>query len=149
MTLRETIQEDIKAALKHRETTKLSVARLVKAAIMNLEISRGHQLDDSEVIEVLSKEAKQRKDTIPEFEKANRPDLVANLKAELQILEEYLPAQLSEAEIRQLVAEAVQATGATGRKDLGKVMSALMPQIKGKADGKLVNQLVMTALEQA
>jgi uncharacterized protein YqeY len=149
MTLRETIQEDIKAALKHRETTKLSVARLVKAAIMNLEISRGHQLDDSEVIEVLSKEAKQRKDTIPEFEKANRPDLVANLKAELQILEEYLPAQLSEAEIRQLVAKAVQATGATGRKDLGKVMSALMPQIKGKADGKLVNQLVMTALEQA
>jgi uncharacterized protein YqeY len=143
------IQDDLKTAMKNRQALKLSVVRLVKAAMMNLEIARGHQLDDSEVIEVLSKEAKQRKDAIPEFEKANRPDLVANLKAELQILEVYLPTQLSEAELRQLVTETVRTTGAVGRKDMGKVMSALMPQVKGKADGKFVNQLVMAALEQA
>jgi uncharacterized protein YqeY len=147
VTLREIVQEELKTAMKNREALKLSVIRLVKAAMMNLEIARGHQLDDSEVIEVLSKEAKQRKDSIPEFEKANRPDLVAQLQAELQILEAYLPAQLSEAELRQLVAEAVLTTGAVGRKDMGKVMAVLMPQIKGKADGKLVNRLVTAALE--
>jgi uncharacterized protein YqeY len=149
LTLKETIQETLKTALKKRETLKLSVVRMVKAAIMNQEIARGHQLDDTEVIEVISKEAKQRKDAIPDYEKANRPDLVANLQAELRILEEYLPAQLSEAEIRQLVTEAVQTTGASGRKDMGKVMAALMPQVKGKADGKLVNKLVTAVLEEA
>jgi uncharacterized protein YqeY len=148
MSLKETIQEALKTALKNRETLKLSVIRMVKAAMMNLEIARGHQLDDAEIIEVISKEAKQRRDAIPEYEKANRPDLVANLQAELQILEQYLPQQLSETEIRQLVAEVVQTTGAAGRKDMGKVMAALMPQVKGKADGKLVNRLVTAALEQ-
>lgn len=147
MTLKEKLQEDLKSALKNKETLKLSVIRLVKASITNTEINRGHQLEDAEVIEVLSKEAKQRKDAIPEFEKAGRMDLVEKLKQELQILEEYLPAQLGEAEIRQLVEETIRQTQATGRKDMGKVMAALMPKLKGKADGKVVNQIVTTILE--
>ncbi|HYH03997.1 MAG TPA: GatB/YqeY domain-containing protein [Bacillota bacterium] len=147
MTLKDKLQEDLKSALKNKEALRLSVIRLAKAAITNLEINRGHQLEDAEVIEVLNKEAKQRKDAIPEYEKAARTDIVDKLKQELQILEEYLPAQLSEAEIRQLVEETVQQTGATGRKDMGKLMAALMPKVKGKADGKLVNQIVTSILE--
>lgn len=147
MLLKEKLQEDLKSALKNKETVKLSVIRMAKSAMMNLQIARGHELDDAEVIEVLSKEAKQRKDAMVEYEKANRPDLVEQLKQELAVLETYLPAQLSEAEITQLVAEAVATTGASGKKDMGKVMAALMPKVKGKADGKLVNRIVNTALE--
>jgi uncharacterized protein YqeY len=146
MTLKEKLQEDLKTALKQKDAVRLSVIRLAKAAITNLEIHRQHELDEAEVLEVLAKEAKQRKDSLPEYAKANRQDIVDKLNAELKILEEYLPAQLSEAEITQIVADAVRSTGATGRKDMGKVMGALMPQIKGKADGKVVNRIVTAML---
>jgi uncharacterized protein YqeY len=146
MTLKEQLQENLKTALKQKDTVRLSVIRLAKSAITNLEINRRHELEDTEVLEVLAKEAKQRKDSLPEYEKANRPDIVAKLNAELKILEEYLPAQLSEAEIRRIVAAAIHTTGATGRKDMGKVMGALLPQIKGKADGKVVNRMVTAIL---
>jgi uncharacterized protein YqeY len=146
MTLKEKLQEDLKTALKNKEALRLSVIRLAKSAITNLEINRKHELDDSEVIEVMSKEAKQRRDSIPEYEKANRTDIVEKLIAEIKILEEYLPAQLSEEELRRLVEEAIRATGATGRKDMGKVMGALMPKTKGKTDGKVVNRIVTSLL---
>jgi uncharacterized protein YqeY len=146
MTLKEKLQEDLKTALKQKDAVRLSVIRLAKAAITNLEINRRHELEEAEVLEVLAKEAKQRKDSLPEYEKANRQDIVDKLNAELKILEEYLPVQLSEAEITQIVADAVRSTGATGRKDMGKVMGALMPQIKGKADGKVVNRIVTAML---
>jgi uncharacterized protein YqeY len=146
MTLKEQLQEDLKTALKRKDTVRLSVIRLAKSAITNLEINRRHELDDAEVLEVLTKEAKQRKDALPEYEKANRADIVEKLNAELKILEEYLPAQLSEAELRRIVADAIRSTGATGRKDMGKVMGALLPQTKGKADGKVVNRIVTEML---
>jgi uncharacterized protein YqeY len=147
MTLKERLQEDMKAAMKAREQLKLSVIRLAKAAIMNQEIARGHELDDQEVIEVLAKEMKQRKDSIPEYEKAGRADIVETLKQEMKILEGYLPAQLTEAEVRQIVQETIAEVGATSKKEMGKVMAALMPKTKGRADGKLVNQIVNSLLQ--
>lgn len=146
MTLKETLQEDLKTALKNKSALKLSVIRLVKAAITNLEIDRGHALTDDEVIEVLAKEAKQRNDSIPEYEKAGRSDIVENLKMELKILQQYLPAPLSEEEIKKIICETIETVGASGKKDMGKVMSALMPKVRGRADGKLVNLLVNTML---
>ncbi|TCL76798.1 hypothetical protein EDC14_100178 [Hydrogenispora ethanolica] len=147
MTLREKLQDDLKNAMKSKEAVRLSVVRLAKAAMMNAEIARGHQLSDEELIEVLAKEAKQRTDSIPEYEKAGRGDIVESLRQELAILQEYLPAQLSEEEVRQIVTETIAAVGATSKREMGKVMAALMPKVKGKADGKLVNQIVGSILE--
>lgn len=147
MTLKEQLQEDLKTAMKNKDTIRLSVIRLAKAAVMNLEIARGHQLSDEEVIEVLAKEAKQRNDSIVEFEKGGRQDLVEKLKKEIQIVQEYLPAQLGEPELRKLIQEVIAEVGASGKKDMNKVMPVLMPKVKGKADGKLVNQIVNSMLE--
>ncbi|MCL6588944.1 MAG: GatB/YqeY domain-containing protein [Firmicutes bacterium] len=147
MTLKEQLQEDMKAAMKAKDQLKLSVIRLAKAAIMNQEIARGHEFQDQEVIEVLAKELKQRNDSIPEYEKAGRSDIVEKLKQEIKILEGYLPARLSEAEVRQLVEETIAEVGAISKKDMGKVMAALMPKTKGRADGKLVNQIVNSILQ--
>ena len=146
MSLRDKLQEDLKNAMKNKEAIRLSVVRLAKAAVMNMQIARGHELSDEEVLEVLAKEAKQRTDSIPEYEKAGRPDIVESLRQELQILQEYLQAQLSEAEVRQIVTETIAAVGATSKKEMGKVMAALMPKVKGRADGRLVNQIVGSLL---
>ena len=146
MTLMERLLDDMKTAMKSKDQLRLSVIRLAKAAMMNLQIARGHDLSEQEVIEVLAKEAKQRQDSIPEYEKAGRADIVETLRNELKIIQEYLPAQLSEDEIRELVKTAIAETGATGKKDMGKVMGALMPKTKGRADGKLVNQIVNSLL---
>ena len=147
MTLKEQLQEDLKTAMKNKDALRLSVIRLAKAAVMNLEIARGHQLSDQEVIEVLAKEAKQRTDSIVEFEKAGRKDLVENLQKEIQIVQSYLPAQLSETELQNIIREIIAQVGATSKKDINKVMPALMPKVKGRADGKLVNQIVNSILE--
>lgn len=147
MTLKEKLQEDLKAAMKSKDALRLSVIRLAKAALMNQEIARGHELSDAEVVEVLAKEAKQRNDAIPEYEKAGRADIIATLRQEQAILQEYLPAQLDEEEVRRIVRETIAAVGATSKKEMGKVMSALMPKVKGRADGKLVNQIVNSILE--
>ncbi|HBE77875.1 MAG TPA: aspartyl-tRNA amidotransferase [Firmicutes bacterium] len=146
MTLKERLQEDLKAAMKSKDALRLSVIRLAKAAIMNLEIARGHELNDQEIIEVLVKEAKQRNDSLPEYERAGRNDIVEALHQEIKIIHEYLPAQLSEAELHQIIQEVIKQVGASGKQDLKKVMPALMPKIKGRADGKLVNQIVNTLL---
>jgi uncharacterized protein YqeY len=146
MSLKEQIQEDLKNAMKTKDALRLSVIRLAKAAIMNKEIALGHELSDAEILEVLSKEAKQRTDSIPEYEKAGRNDIVDNLRQELTVLQGYLPAQLSEAEITQIVQETIAEVGASSKREMGKVMAALMPKVRGKADGKLVNQIVGSLL---
>jgi uncharacterized protein YqeY len=148
MTLKERLQEDLKTAMKSKDALKLSVIRLAKAAIMNLEIARGHELSDPEVIEVLAKEAKQRVDSIPDYEKAGRNDIIESLRNEIRIVQEYLPAQLSEAELRKLIQEVITGVGATSKKEINKVMPVLMPQVKGRADGKLVNQIVNSFLSE-
>ncbi len=148
MSLKEKLANDMKEAMKAREAGKarLSVIRLVRGAVRQIEIDQKVELDDEGVLAVISKEVKQRRDSIEEFKKGGREDLVAQNEADVAILMEYLPAQLSEAEVRALVDEAVAAVGAQGPKDMGKVMKELMPKVKGKADGKLVNQLVKEAI---
>lgn len=148
MSLKEKLANDMKEAMKAREAGKarLSVIRLVRGAVRQIEIDQKVELDDEGILAVISKEVKQRRDSIEEFKKGGREDLVAQNEADVAILMEYLPAQLSEAEVRALVDEAVAAVGAQGPKDMGKVMKELMPKVKGKADGKLVNQLVKEAI---
>jgi uncharacterized protein YqeY len=150
MTLRDRLTEDMKTAMKDKEAgkLKLSVIRMVRSAAKYLEIDRHKELDDNELLEVLAKEVKMRKDSLDEFRKANRPELLAALEQEIAILMEYLPEQMGEAEVRALVAQAVADAQAAGPKDMGKVMALLMPKVKGRADGKLVNSLVREMLSQ-
>ncbi len=136
----------MKVAMKNKEKHKLSVIRMVKSSLQNESIKLGHELTEEEELTVLTREVKQRKDSLLEFEKAGRSDLVQNLDEELSILSVYLPKQLSEEEVEQIVQEVISETGASSKKDMGKVMGALMPRVKGKADGGLVNRLVQKNL---
>ena len=148
MSLINRLTEDMKTAMREKEAgkLKLSVIRLAKAAIKYLEIAKGHELDEAEVIEILSREAKLRRDAIPEYEKASRPETVKSLQQEIAILMDYLPQQMSEQEILILVRQSATDAGAQTVKDMGKVMGKLVPLTKGKADGKLVNELVRKVL---
>ncbi|WP_054950031.1 GatB/YqeY domain-containing protein [Numidum massiliense] len=146
MSLADRLVEDMKAAMKAKDKDTLSVIRMVRAAINNAQIDRGQPLSDAEVTEILAKELKQRNDSLREFSKAGRADLTAKTEREIDILKRYLPEQLSEEQLRLLVQDTIQATGARSKADMGKVMAALMPQVKGRADGKLVNRLVQEAL---
>ncbi|NMC33344.1 MAG: GatB/YqeY domain-containing protein [Veillonellaceae bacterium] len=148
MTLRDRLTEDMKQAMREKEAgkLKLSVIRMVRSAAKNIEIDHHKELDDNELLDVVAKEVKLRKDSLDEFRKANRPDLVATLEQEIAILMEYLPEQMTEAEVRALVRQAVADAQATSPKDMGKVMALLMPKVKGRADGKLVNSLVKELL---
>ncbi len=150
MSIKNRLNDDMKQAMKDREAGKLrlSVIRMARASIKNVEIDRKKELTDEEVLDVMAKEVKMRRDSLEEFKKGNRPDLVAGLEQEIAILMGYLPEQLSDDEVRVLVAEAVAQTGAAGPKDMGKVMSALMPKVKGRADGKTVNAMVKDALNK-
>lgn len=150
MSLKDKLNEDMKQAMKDKEAGKLrlSVIRMVRATIKNVEIDRKKELSEEEVLDVLAKEVKMRRDAMEEFTKGNRLDLAQQLEQEIAILLLYLPQQLSEAEVRVLVTDAVAETQATTPKDMGKVMAALMPKVKGRADGKLVNTLVRELLSQ-
>lgn len=147
MNLSERLNEDMKQAMRDKAKFKLSTIRMVRSTIKNLEIDLKRDLDDSEVLDILSREIKQRKDALQEFEKAGRDDLTSNLKAEIEIISEYLPTQLSEEEIKVIVKQTIQETGASSKADMGKLMSALMPKVKGRADGKVVNQTVQQFLQ--
>lgn len=147
MSLSERLNEDMKQAMKSQDKFKLSVIRMVRAAIKNIEIDTKRTLDDNEVLDVLNREIKQRKDSLQEFEKAGRDDLAETVKAEIAILSDYMPQQLSEEEVKAIVQQTIQETGASSKADMGKVMGALMPKVKGRADGKLVNQLVQQLLQ--
>lgn len=147
MNLSERLNEDMKQAMKSQDKFKLSTIRMVRATIKNLEIDLKRPLNDNEVLDILSREIKQRKDALQEFENAGRDDLAAKVKAEVEIIAVYLPEQLTEEEIKVIVQQTIQETGASSKADIGKVMSALMPKVKGLADGKLVNQAVQQLLQ--
>jgi uncharacterized protein len=146
MSLLDTLNQDMKQAMKNKEKQKLSVIRMLKASLQNEAIKHGHELNEEEELTVLAREMKQRKDSLQEFEKAGREDLVAGLQDEIAILTPYLPKQLSEEEIQEIVAQTISETGAASKADMGKVMGALMPKVKGKADGGLVNRIVQQQL---
>lgn len=146
MSLLETLNTDLKTAMKNRDKATLATVRMLKAAVTNERIKLGHDLSEQDELAVLATELKQRKESLVEFEKAQREDLVADLKGEIAIVQRYLPQPLSEAEVQTLVNQVIAETGAQSTKDFGKVMKALMPQVKGRADGSLVNRLVKAAL---
>ncbi|MEG0371828.1 MAG: GatB/YqeY domain-containing protein [Clostridium sp.] len=148
MSLKEQLQTDWKIALKARESFKTSVLSMARAAIINEEKNnnKGSNLDDEQVVTVISKEVKMRRDAIIEFKKGNRQDLVDSTNQEVNILLGYLPQQLNENEIAEIINNAVKELDAKGIKDMGKVMSVVNPKTKGRADGKLVSQIVKNCL---
>ena len=146
MSLKDQLKEDMKAAMKAREEgkTALSVIRMVNSAIKNTEINDKVELDDNGILGILAKEMKTRQDSLVEFEKAGREDLISHVKEEMAVLQKYLPAQLSEDEIRTVVKEAIAACG--DAVNMGNVMKHVMPKTKGRADGKIVNNIVKELL---
>jgi uncharacterized protein YqeY len=146
MALKDQLDADLKASMRDKDTVKLSVIRMLKSAIKYREIEAMKPLDEPGVLQVIASEIKRHKDSIEQYRAGNRPELVAQEEAELAILLGYLPAQLGEAELKALVEAAVVKTGAAGPRDMGAVMKALLPDVQGKADGKLVSELVKARL---
>lgn len=147
MSLKEVLQQDLKAAMKDKDSIRKNVIIMTKAAILQIEKDKKIDMDDEGVIEVIAKGVKQRKEAIPDYEKGNRLDIVESLQREIDILMSYLPQQLSEEEIIRIVSDTIFEVGAQSAKDMGKVMSALKPRISGRADGKLVNIIVKQQLQ--
>ncbi|MBD3257452.1 GatB/YqeY domain-containing protein [candidate division GN15 bacterium] len=146
MSIINRIDQDIKEALKAGEKDKLTVLRGLKSDFKYKQIELGKELTDELAMEVLSSAAKKRRESIGQYKSGNRDDLVRKEQAELAIIEQYLPQQLSEDELREIVQAAVEETGAESMKQMGQVMQAVMPKVKGRADGKLVNKLVSEIL---
>ncbi len=149
MTIVETVRSEMTAAWKAGDTTRRDTLRLMISALDNGRIAAGHDLADDESLKVLQKEAKQRRDSMEEFEKGGRDDLVAKERDELGVIETFLPAQMAEDELRAIVQSTIAEAGATGPDDLGKVMGPLMGKLAGRADGKLANQIVRELLASA
>lgn len=148
--LKQQLKEELKEAMLAKDTETTSVLRMIISALGYFEIQKGgagYEATDEDVLAVIQREAKQHKDSIEQFKSAGRDELVAKEESELKILQKYLPEEMNEEEIKKLVAEAVQQTGAKEASDMGKVMGALMPKVKGKADGGLVSRLVREALQ--
>ncbi|SIS36808.1 GatB/YqeY domain-containing protein [Salimicrobium flavidum] len=147
MTISERLTEDMKVAMKARDKKRLGVIRMVRSSMQNEAIKLGkNELTEEEELTVLSREVKQRKDSLQEFKQAGRDDLVSDLQQEIDILNDYLPKQLTNEELETIVSETINEVGADGKSDMGKVMSAVMPKVKGKTDGSQVNKEVMKQL---
>ena len=142
MSFKQILQQDLKTAMKEKDTIRKNVITMVRAAILQQEKDKRIGMDDEGILDVIAKAVKQRKDSIPEFEKGNRPDIIKDLEREIEILMSYLPEQLSEDEVDELVSQTIFEVGAQSARDIGLVMKALMPKVKGRADGRIVNQLV-------
>ena len=149
MTLREKLEDDIRAAMRSRDQERLGTLRYLKSQIQLVEKDQLKILDETGLIEVIARQAKDRRESRQMFQDGNRPDLVAKESAALAVLEEYLPAQLSREELVHLIKEAIRETAASSARDRGKVMGRIMPQVRGRADGAQVNALVSELLEGA
>ena len=141
MSLKETLAQDLKLSLKEKDLIKRNTVQSIRAAILQFEKDNRTELDDDGIVDVIAKELKKRKDVLPDYEKSGRQDLTDQLNREIEIVMGYLPSQLSEDELDEIVKKAVESTGASTMKDMGKIMAAVMPQIKGRADGRAVNAL--------
>lgn len=146
MDLQQRIRENLKDSLRKRDQTRLSTLRLVIAAICNAEIAKGKKLEDTDVLGVIAREVKQRKESIEAFSKGNRADLVAKEQAEMAVLLSYLPQQLSRDEIIEVAKRIISEVGAAGLKDKGKVMPRIISELKGKAEGGQINTIVSELL---
>jgi hypothetical protein len=148
MSLQTDIEAAMRAAMKARDAVRVSTLRLAMAAAHNRQIELGHELTDAEVVEVLDRQAKQRRESIELYRQGGRPELADAEEAELAILREFLPEPLTDAELERLARDAVAATGASGPADMGRVMGVLAPQTRGRADGKAVSELVRRLLSE-
>jgi len=146
LSLLTTINDDIKTAMKAKDKNTLAVLRMLKAAFQNEKIKTGNELSEDEELTLLSREMKQRRESLIEFEKANREDLVEQTQNAIKLVGKYLPQQLSEEELQVIISNAVSEVNATSMKDFGKVMGVVMPITKGKADGNVINRLVKDQL---
>ena len=146
MSLKEQLDTDLITAQKAKDKVRLSVLRMVKTAIKNREIEKKDELTDHELLQAINSQAKLRKESIEEFGKAGREDLVKKEEEELKILQEYLPEELTEDELKTLIENAIAESGASGPKDMGKVMKLLMVETTGRADGKVVSSMVKEVL---
>ncbi len=146
MSLKDMLVQDLKVAMKDGNTASKTAIQVARSAVLQVEKDTKVTLDDDAIIEIIAKEVKKRVDTLPDFERSGRQDLIDNLKAEIEVLKKYLPQQLSENEIEEIVKNAISSIGATSAKDIGKVMQVVLTETKGKADGKLVNQIVKKLL---
>ena len=146
MTLKEKVDQEMIRALKTKDKTRLSALRMLKSGLHNREIDLKRDLGEAEFLQLVASMVKQRKDSIEQFEKGGRTDLVEKEKAELKVIEEFLPSQLSEADLDAAITEAIREVGATGIRDMGKVMKVLMPKVTGRADGKVVGDKVKARL---
>lgn len=146
MGLKQQLQEDLKEALRASDARRKSVIRMALAAIVNAEVEHGGELDDADVVAVLQKQARRRRDTISELRQADRPDLLAEEEAQLTVLEGYLPELLSREEIAEEARQVIAEVGATGMGQMGPVMRQLMSELKGRADGRVVNAVVRELL---
>lgn len=149
MSLKEKIYSDLTEAIKAKDEAKTSTLRMLKAEIMKHEVSGGQKKEatDEDVLSILQKQVKQRKDSEQQFRDGDRTEMADKEAKEAEILQQYLPEQLNEEEIKTIVKEGIEQTGASSKADMGKVMGAIMPKLKGKADGKIVNQIVMQLLQ--
>ncbi|NLR08578.1 MULTISPECIES: GatB/YqeY domain-containing protein [Lactobacillaceae] len=148
MSLETQLNTDLKTAMKAHDKLSLNVIRMMKTALTNEKVKQGHDLTPDEELTIVSRELKQRKESMEEFAKGNRDDLVEGVKAEIAIVEEYAPKQMSEDEITKIVADSIAKVSASGMGDFGKVMGVVMPQVKGKADGAIVNKTVKAQLNK-
>jgi uncharacterized protein len=147
MSLKDRLLEDMKVAMRDKDVISKNTIQMTRSAVLQVEKDNKVTLDDDGIIEILAKEVKKRKDSLPDYERAERQDLVDNIKAEIDVLLKYLPQQLTEEELEVIVKKAIQETGASSAKDLGKVMQAVMPIVKGRADGKMINQIAKKIFE--
>lgn len=141
MSLKETLMNDLKEAMKDKDIIRKNTVQMVRSSVLQYEKDNKVELDDEGVIEVIAKELKKRRDVLPEYEKSGRDDLINDIKREIETLLAYLPKQLTREELEVIVKDAVAQVGASSMKDMGKIMAEVMPKIKGRADGKLVNAL--------
>lgn len=146
MDITSQLEADLKQATLTRDQIRLDVIRMLKSSLKNYQIEVGTELTSAQILQVIQKEAKKRRDAIEAYEKNNRPELAAQEKSELQVLAEYLPAELSDQELEKIVDEAIASTGASGPADIGKVMPAVMSKVGGNASGARVSQLVRSKL---
>lgn len=146
MALREKLDEDLKAAMRERDSLRMNTIRGLKSAVKYREIELMKGLDDAGIVGVIGSEVKRRRDSVEQYRAGQREDLAAKEEAEIAILQAYLPQQLAPAELEAKVAEAIEKVGAKGPKDMGAVMKALLPEVQGRADGKVVSELVKQRL---
>lgn len=146
LALKEKLMEDLKLSMKDKDTVRKNTVQSVRAAIKQVEVDNRVELSDDDIIGVIAKGAKKRKDVLPEYEKSGRTDLIDELKREIEILMGYLPSQLSKEELGEIVKNAIAEVGASSMKDMGKIMANVMPKIKGRADGGMVNAIAKELL---